>query len=220
MFQCRRNSLPKLKIDGSFINEKVNIRQSNYYIIKSCKEYLSTKECISYNVTWQQHENLKKLGKGERCISHTTLCLKPGVQVLQSPKSEVRFRSTVELFHLVNLHSVSTETWALRPGATWLHIGNFSENWPWIYLPDPGRPKTFNRYVSKEERILKFFFDLLTTVNHPPWMSMPDSSLDIMEKVKQHSRKTDKFGLDVHVWTEMDLMISRVFFSLNDSIIP
>lgn len=32
-------ALPKLKIDGSFINAKVNIRQSNYYIRKSCKEY-------------------------------------------------------------------------------------------------------------------------------------------------------------------------------------
>lgn len=114
MFQCRRNSLPKLKIDGSFINAKVNIRQSNYYIRQSCKEYLSTKEHISYNVTWQQHENLKKLGKGERCISHTTLCLKPRVWILQSPKSELGLKSIVALFHLVNLHSFSTETWDLR----------------------------------------------------------------------------------------------------------
>lgn len=174
MFQCRRNSLPKLKIDGSFINTKVNIRQSNYYIRKSCKEYLSTKEHISYNVTWQQHENLKKLEKGERCISHTTPCLKPRVGVLQSPKSEVGLRSKVALFHLVNLHSFSTETWALRPGTMWLHIGNFSENWSWMYLPDPRRLKTFNQYIAKEERILKFFFYSLTTVNNSPSMSMPD----------------------------------------------
>lgn len=158
MFQCRRNSLPKLKIDGSFINAKVNIRQSNYYIRKSCKEYVSTKERISYNVTWQQHVNLKKLGKGERCISHTTRCLKPRVQVLQSPKLEVGFRSTVALFHLVNLHSVSTETWALRPGTMWLHFGNFSENWPWIHLPDPRRLKTLNQKSKRRRSEILFWF--------------------------------------------------------------
>ncbi|TRZ25766.1 hypothetical protein HGM15179_001352 [Zosterops borbonicus] len=104
-------------------------------------------------------------------------------------------------------------------GTMWLHIGNFSENWSWIYLPDPRRMKTFNQYIVKEERIPKFFFYSLTTVNHPPWMSMPDSSLHIMEKVKLHSRETDKFRLDVHCWTHMDLMILRVFFDLSNSII-
>lgn len=101
----------------------------------------------------------------------------------------------------------------------WLHIGNFSENWSWIYLPDPRRLKTSNQYVPKEEWILKFFSYSLTTVNHPPWMSMPDPPLHIMEKVKWHSGKAGKFRLDVHFWTHMDLMILRVFFNLGDSII-
>lgn len=80
-----RTALPKLKIDGSFLNAKVNIRQSNYCIRKSCKEYLSITEHISDNLTWQRHDNLKKLKKGDRFISHTALCLNPRIWVLLSP---------------------------------------------------------------------------------------------------------------------------------------
>lgn len=65
-------ALLKLKIDGSFINAKVNIRQSNYYIIKSCREYLSTEEHISNDLAtaWEFKETEERR---EMHLSHSTM---------------------------------------------------------------------------------------------------------------------------------------------------
>lgn len=151
-------------------------------------------------------------------FSHNTV---PETQSLDSPVTQIRAgtQEHSSTFPFGEPPFFFYRNLGPEAGTMWLHIGNFSENWSWIYLPDPRRLKTFNQYIVKEERIPKFFFYSLTTVNHPPWMSMPDSSLHIMEKVKLHSRKTDKFRLDVHCWTHMDLMILRVFFDLSNSII-
>lgn len=153
-------ALPKLKIDGSFINAKVNIRQSNYYIRKSCKEYLSTEEHISNNLTWLHHENIKKLKKGEMHFSHSTM-LEP--LNLGSPVIQIRggTREHSSIFPLGELPFCFHRNPGTGAGTVWLHVGdNLSENWSWIHMPSPRRLKAFNQHghSQKKKADPKFFF--------------------------------------------------------------
>lgn len=135
-------ALLKLKIDGSFINAKVNIRQSNYYIIKSCREYLSTKEHISNDLAtaWEFKETEERR---EMHLSHSTMSepknLAPLVTHIGGGTQE-----HAALSHLVKFHSFSTETWALGP--VWMHTDdNFLENWSWTHVSSPRKQKVVNR---------------------------------------------------------------------------
>lgn len=135
-------ALLKLKIDGSFINAKVNIRQSNYYVRKSCREYLSTKEHISNNLA-TAGEFKETEERREMNLSHSTM-REP--KNLAPPVAQIRggTQEHSSTFPFTETHSFSTETQALGP--VWMHSDdNFLEIWSWTHISSPRKQKVVNR---------------------------------------------------------------------------